>query len=138
MPARADPDADRAAIAGRLQRWTAAFNARDASGTCDLFAPNLVSTVPGALDDGRNAVCKRLSALLAKPKLQLHYSLDIREIIVAGDVAIVRLFWTLTIQRGAERDVSREAGMDIFQRQSDGTWSVARFLAFTVGAATRR
>lgn len=130
--ARADPDADRAAITERLQRWAAAFNARDASGVCNLFAPNLISTVPGALDGGRDAVCTRLAALLAKPDLQLHYSPDIREIIVSGDIAVVRLFWTLTTQTGADRDVSREAGMDISERQPDGTWSIVRFLAFTI------
>jgi steroid delta-isomerase len=136
--ARADPDADRAAITERLQRWAAAFNARDASGVCDLFAPSLVSTVPGALDGSRDAVCTRLAALLAKPDLQLHYSPDIREIIVSGDIAVVRLFWTLTTQTGADRDVSREAGMDIFERQPDGTWSIVRFLAFTVEPDAKR
>lgn len=129
---RADPDADRAAIAGRLQRWADAFNARDAAGTCDLFARSLISTVPGALDSGQDAVCARLAALLAKPDLKLHYGLDIREIIVSGDIAVVRLFWTLTTERGTHRETSKEAGMDIFERQPGGTWSIIRFVAFTV------
>jgi uncharacterized protein (TIGR02246 family) len=130
-PARADTEADRAAITGRLQRWAAAFNARDAAGACDLFARNLISTVPGALDGGRDAVCGRLAILVAKPDVQLHYSPDIQEIIVSGDIAVVRLFWTLTIQQGTQQHSSKEAGMDIFQRQPDGIWSIIRFLAFS-------
>jgi uncharacterized protein (TIGR02246 family) len=130
---RADPDSDRAAITERLQRWTIAFNTHDAAGICDLFAPDLVSTVPGDLDGGRDALCARLAVLQAKPVLQLHYdSPDIREIIVSGDIAVVRLFWTLTTQNGAERDVTTEAGMDIFKRQPGGKWSITRFLSFTL------
>jgi len=130
--ARADQDSDRAAITDRLQRWTVAFNARDAAGVCDLFARDLVSTVPEALDGSRDALCGKLSAVLAKPGLQLHYdSPDIREIIVSGDIAVVRLFWTLTARKGAEQSVSTEAGMDIFKRQPDGKWSIARFISFS-------
>jgi steroid delta-isomerase len=132
LSARADPDSDRAAITERLQRWTAAFNARDAAGTCDLFAPDLVSSVPGILDGSRDALCARLNALQAKPGLQLHYdNPDIREIIVSGDLAVARLFWTLTTRKGSEQDVTTEAGMDIFRRQPDGKWSIDRFLSFT-------
>ncbi len=132
MPARADLDTDKAAISERLQRWAAAFNARDSAGVCDLFSRNLIATVPGALDSGRDAVCARLATLLAKPDRQLHYSPDIREIIVSGDIAVVRLFWTLAIQQGTQRHTSKEAGMDIFQRQAGGTWSIIRFLAFSI------
>jgi uncharacterized protein (TIGR02246 family) len=131
--ARADPDSDRAAITERLQRWTTAFNTHDAAGICDLFAPDLVSTVPGDLEGSRDVLCARLAVLQAKPGLQLHYdNPDIREIIVSGDIAVVRLFWTLTTQNGAEQDVTREAGMDIFKRQPDGKWSITRFLSFTL------
>ncbi|MER8827663.1 nuclear transport factor 2 family protein [Mesorhizobium sp. M0938] len=132
LPASAEAEADKATITERLQRWAAAFNARDAGGICDLFADKLISTVPGALDSGRDAVCGRLAALLAKPDLQFHYQPDIREIIVSGDIAVVRLFWTLTTKRGDHREVSKEAGMDIFERQPSGTWSIIRFVAFTV------
>ena len=132
-PARSNTDSDRAAIVDRLQRWTAAFNAGDGSGICDLFAPDLVFTVPETLDGSRDVLCSRLDALLATPGLQLHYdSPDIREIIVSGNIAVVRLFWTLTARKGAVRDVSTEAGVDIFERDRDGRWSIARFVSFSI------
>lgn len=131
-PALADVDADKAAITARLQRWTEAFNTRDPAGVCDIFAPDLVSTVPEALDGSHDAICTRLAALLKKPELQLHYDRpDIREIIVSGDIAVVRLFWTLTARKGAVQNMDTEAGMDIFQRQPDGRWSIARFISFS-------
>ena len=97
-----------------------------------MFAPDLVATVPEGLDSSRDALCARLNDLLANSELQLHYdNPDIREIIVSGDIAAVRLFWTLTARKGSEQDVTTEAGMDIFKRQPDGRWSIARFLSFT-------
>lgn len=135
LPARADRASDRAAIAARLQGWAAAFNARDAAGACDLFAPDLVSMVPGAPEAGRDAVCKRLAAALAKPDMRLRYSPEICDIIVSGDIAVARLFWTLTAERNGKRETSTEAGMDLFRRQPDGKWSIIRFMSFPVEAA---
>jgi uncharacterized protein (TIGR02246 family) len=130
--AHADADSDKAAITERLRNWATAFNARDAAGVCDVFAPDLISTVPEALDGSHHALCKKLAALLAKPELKLHYdNPDIREIIVSGDIAVVRLFWTLTARQGTEQSVDTEAGMDIFKRQPDGKWSIARFISFS-------
>jgi uncharacterized protein (TIGR02246 family) len=132
MPARSDVDSDKAAITERLSRWADAFNARDAAGVCDVFAADLISTVPEVLDGTRDALCKRLTALLAKSDLSLHYDQpDIREIIVSGDIAVVRLFWTLSARKGDKQSVTREAGIDIFKRQPDGKWSIARFMSFS-------
>lgn len=129
--AHADPAADRAAIIERLHRWTAAFNARDAAGACDLFAPNLIATVPGMIDGSHDAVCGRIARVLGRHDLTLHYDEpDIREIIVSGDLAVVRLFSTLATRKEGVEDSATEAGMDIFERQPDGTWSIARYISF--------
>jgi steroid delta-isomerase len=129
--AHADVNDDQAAITQRLQRWTADFNAKDVAGTCALFAPDLISTVPGSVDVGRDVVCARIAALFVRTDVRFHYGLDIQEIRVSGDMAVVRLVWTLTVQRGAEQRSSREAGMDVFQRQPGGEWSIVRFMAFS-------
>ena len=135
MPAgaSASADDDRAQITRRLQDWAGAFNRRDASGVCDLFAQDLVSTVPDALDSGRDAVCERLAKVLSKPDVTLSYEPDIREIIVSGNLAVVRLFWTLTVESAGQRRTEREVGLDVFQRQPDGRWSIIRFMAFAAG-----
>ena len=44
--AHADEASDKAAITERLQRWTADFNSSDAVGVCDLFAPDLIYSIP--------------------------------------------------------------------------------------------
>jgi steroid delta-isomerase len=133
--AYADSEADKTAIVQRLQRWTAAFNAKDAAGTCDLFAPDLVYSIPEVVHGTRETMCSNLAALHARSDIKLRYDNPaIHEILVAGDVAVVRLTWTLTTETKGARDTTTEEGMDVFRRQPDGRWSIARFIAFTTRA----
>jgi len=62
------------------------------------------------------------------------YSFVIREILVAGDLAVVRLTWTFKIARPdtTGETVSQERGMDIFRRQPDGSWKIIRYMAYDV------
>ena len=130
-PALADAEADEAAIAARLGAWAEAFNARDASRTCDLFAADLVSSMRGRPDEGRDAVCRRIASALADRGVTLRYTPDIEEILVSGDLAVVRLVWTVTIQRGPSPAVTKEPGLDVFRREPDGQWRIIRFLAYS-------
>ncbi|MGA2638451.1 YybH family protein [Methylocella sp.] len=133
LPARADEAADKAAITARLRGFADAFNARDAAGFCDIFAPDLIATIPLAPEASREAICGNLDRLLARPDLRLHYDYpEIREIIVSGDIAVVRIMWTLTVRKGAEQDTTPEGGIDVFRRQPDGRWSIARTATFTM------
>ena len=116
----------------RFQRWTAAFNAKDPTGVCDLFAPDLVYSIPEVVHGTRDMLCANLAKMLARSDIQLRYdNPNVHEIVVAGDIAVVRLTWTLTTEVNGAKDTTTEEGMDIFQRQPDGRWSIARFIAFT-------
>ncbi len=85
----------------------------------------------------RETICANLAKMLASSDIQLHYgNPDVHEILVAGDVAVVRLTWTLTTQVIGAKDTTTEEGMDIVRRQPDGRWSIARFIAFTPRANT--
>ena len=136
--ARADLVADRAAIIESLHRWTAAFNARDPGGACQLFAPNLVAIMPGVTDGSRNAVCERIKRALSRGDLGLRYDEpDIQEIIVSGNLAVVRLFWTLHTRSAGAEEATTDTGMDIFERQPDGRWLIIRYMAFPNQSNTR-
>ena len=60
------------------------------------------------------------------------YALAIKEILVWGDVAVVRLTWTLTVRdKSKARDVtSVEPGLDVFRRQGDGRRRIVRYVAY--------
>ena len=122
----------KAAIAQRLNRWTAAFNAKDMQGVCDLFAPDLSYTVDNILNGTRDGLCGNVDKVLRTPGLTLSYAEPaIHEIIISGDLAVVRLTWTLTAEKNGARDVTTEEGMDVFRRAPDAVWSIARYITFT-------
>ena len=120
------------AIRGALAKWTADFNARDTAYICDLFTPDLVYDYRGFPERGHADLCGLLLRSLADRTKQFTYALDIKEIIVSGDMAIVRLVWTLTTTLpGAATPVeSKEPGLDVFRRQPDGHWRITRYIAY--------
>lgn len=132
VPARADSDSVRAEIRSALIRWRDAFNTGDTRDVCSLFAPDLIARNQGQPPTGFDAVCDRLRRVLRDPERSFHYALRIDEILVSGDLAVARLVWTLDVRRkGAARHaVSEEVGMDVFRRQPDGSWKIARFVSY--------
>ena len=134
VPALATDTADGAAtIRAELVDWTQAYNARQADKVCGIFSEDLRYKFGQVQDRGYSDVCTALRRLLGDETHRSHYTLDLREILVYGDIAVVRLIWTLdSSQPGSSATVrTLEPGMDIFQRQSDGTWKIIRYLAYT-------
>ncbi|HZX83371.1 MAG TPA: nuclear transport factor 2 family protein [Reyranella sp.] len=131
MPAAADTAAEKA-ILDALTRWTADFNARDASRICDLFAPDLRYDFRGLPERDYNAMCSALHRALGDRSKTLTYSFDIKEIIVSGDMAIVRLVWTSKLSQSNSGQVieTKEPGLDVFRRQPDGMWRISRYMAY--------
>ena len=130
-PTAAAPRDDIRAV---LDKWTKAFNSRDAGRVCDLFARDLVAAYQGQPERNYDAICALLSKSLRDRDKSYHYSLDLKEIIVSGDLAVVRLVWTLTVARkdGGVIETLEEPGIDVFRRQPNGSWKIARYLAFPV------
>ena len=77
-------------------------------------------------------ICNRLKQALTDGTRTYYYSSDIKEILVLGDIAVVRLVWTLTI-KCEDGDVTKsiESGMDLFRRQEDGSWKIMRYMAYS-------
>lgn len=120
------------AIRDALTRWTTAFNAGDAAQVCALFAGDLRYDYRGQPERGFDDVCALLRRSLGDRSRQYRYSLEIKEILVAGDLAVVRLTWTLEVKPAgaATGTVSQEPGMDIFRKQADGSWKIIRYIAY--------
>ena len=127
-PDQADSD-----IRAALMKWTADFNARNLSAVCDLFAPELRYDFQGLPERSYDDICKLLHTSLSDAGKRFTYLPPaIKEIIVSGNLAVVRLTWTLKVRNeGARGDVtSEEIGLDVFRRQPDGRWKIIRYIAF--------
>jgi uncharacterized protein (TIGR02246 family) len=131
-PSRADStEAAQNEIRSALEKWRAAFNDRDESLVCDIFAPDLVANYQGAPERDYASLCQALQTALRDPAGTYHYSLKISEILVYGDTAVVRLTWTLEIEEGdGPKETVEETAVDIFRHQTDGSWKISRYLAY--------
>jgi ketosteroid isomerase-like protein len=131
-PASAQTDAAaETAIRTALATWTRDFNARDGSRICDLFARDLRYDYRGFPERDYDTLCGLLRRSLADETKRFTYALNIREVIVSGEIAIVRLVWTLKVTTpGAAAAESKEPGLDVFRRQSDGSWKIVRYIAY--------
>jgi steroid delta-isomerase len=123
--ARADDAAD---IRARLETWARDFNDGNVDAACGLFSRSLVSDTRGQGESDYETRCAILTKVMRDPKRKFSYAPDIKEVIVEGDLAVVRLQWTLTISPGGE--TSTESGLDVFRKEPDGVWRIIRFMAF--------
>jgi uncharacterized protein (TIGR02246 family) len=120
-----------AAIRAALTQWMADFNAGRAEKVCDLFARDLVAQYRGQPERDWDALCDLLRRSLADRDKSYSYALAIREILVEGDLAVVRLTWTLKVRgKDAAETTSVEPGIDIFRRQADGSWKISRYIGY--------
>ena len=122
--------ASEAAIRDTLTRWTDDFNARRADRICDLFATELRYDFRGFPERGYRELCDLLQRSLSDPERRFSYALDIKDIIVSGDLATVRLVWTLTVNTSGAMTRTQEYGLDLFRRQADGSWKIVRYLGY--------
>jgi ketosteroid isomerase-like protein len=121
-----------AAIRDALMNWTTHFNTGAMGEICGLFAPELRYDYRGHPERGFEEICGLLQRSLNDRTKTYFYSLQIKEIIVSGDLAVVRLVWTLKVIPVGSTDetISEEPGMDIFRKQPDGSWKIIRYIAF--------
>jgi len=131
-PAFAQTASGEAEVRAALKQWMTDFNAGRADKVCDIFAPTLRADVDGFPERTFDVQCKVLQTVLASPDHTLSYAVDIKEILADGDMAAVRLVWTLTSKKKGsdETKVTEEQGLDIFGRSSDGRWQIIRFMSF--------
>ena len=133
LPAAAQPShAAQDAVRAALVQWTADFNAGNTQKVCDLFSPDLLYDYPGYPERTYKDICDLLQRSLADRTKRYSYALAIKEILVSGDLAVVRLVWTLKVVRNNAPDVhtSVEPGMDLFRKQPDGSWKIIRYIAY--------
>jgi steroid delta-isomerase len=128
--ARADDSAE-GEIRAALEQWRLDFNARKTDRICDLFATELRYDFQGLPEQNYEQLCARLNKALADTARTFNYGLDVKEVIVRGSFAVVRLTWisTLTTADG-KSETANEPGLDVFERQPDGAWKIIRYIAY--------
>ena len=118
-------------IRSAIESWRSAFNARDEDRVCSLFAPDLVANYQDERERDYSSLCEMLRAAVRDPYVTYRYSVEINEIMVYAETAVVRLVWALETEKaGSPKGTIEEPAVDIFHRQLDGSWKISRYLAY--------
>jgi ketosteroid isomerase-like protein len=118
-------------IRAALENWRSAFNDRDEQQVCDIFAPDVIANYEGEPERDFASLCQMLQTTVQDRERTYRYSLKINDILVYGDTAIVRVVWTLEIDKiNASKEIIEEPAVDIFRLQADQSWKISRYFAY--------
>jgi ketosteroid isomerase-like protein len=118
-------------IRAALEQWRDDFNAGRSDHICDLFAHDLRYDFQGLPEQNYALLCNRLHRALASQTQSYNYGLDIKEVIVSGDLAAVRLTWTSILTEKDGRQITEEEpGLDVFRRATGGEWKIIRYMSY--------
>lgn len=123
--ALADPAAE---VRARLLQWTEDFNAGRKAEACELFSRDLRSDYRGQGEADYATRCRLIERAIDNPLHRFHYEPSIKEIIVEGNLAVVRLDWLETVTPGDIKVL--EPGLDIFRKEPDGRWRIIRYMGY--------
>ena len=116
-------------IRGALADWVEAANAGDWKRAARVWAPDLVGWYPGQPDDTYAKEMDNASRPRAgRPRT--HYDVKVVEVIVSGDLAVVRDIWRFTTPADtANTKASVVRSYEVWKRQKDGEWKIARWIS---------
>lgn len=121
----------RAALAG----WVDAANREDWKAAARVWAPDLIGWYPGQPDD---TYAKELESA-ARPRAgrpHTRYEVNVVEVMVSGGMAVVRDIWRLTTAAGTpDSAISVVRSYEVWKRQNDGDWRIARWISAPEPAA---
>ena len=126
---------DEAAIRAKLAGWVTAFNAGDLKAAAGVWAPDLVGWSPEGDDDTYSREMVFASRAPGNPP-GATYALEINEVIVSGDLAVVRDTWTET-PRAEPAKARRFRSFEVWRRQPDGSWKISRWIDGPIHGAAK-
>ena len=110
-----------------------AFNRRDPAGIMALYARDIVLVYPGIPDSDYADLERSFAQMTAgTPGVTVRTSPNIEEILVSGDLAVVRVTWTTTTTETTPARVSTHQmrDMQVWRWEADGSWKFARGMHF--------
>ena len=127
-PAEDTTEADGEAISRASDEFVAAMKANDAEGLVSLYAANAVLMPPNdQAAQGSEAVQAWMQSFLDQFTME-DFNISAEELVVTGDWAFRRGTFAMTFSPAAGGEQIEDAGkfIEIWQRQADGSWKIAR------------
>jgi ketosteroid isomerase-like protein len=106
-----------------------AFNAVDPEGILSQYARDVILSYPGIPDMDYDTLAKAYAELRnRKPGVTEKTTPTIEEILVSGDLGVIRVMWTtVTTETDPPRQSTRHMkDLQIWRREKDGSWMFIR------------
>ncbi len=116
---------DEAVIRQTLAAWVAAYNSGDYATAGKVWAPDLIGWPASGPDDSFAREAEALKHAPQGKSPTTRYKLTIEEVMVSGDMAVVRDIWTEVPEQGQSKQFR---SYEVWRRQSDGAWKIARWI----------
>ena len=126
---------DVAALRSAIHKSADSFNRGDADAIMSQYARDIVLSYPGLPDLGYDALVESYREMVKRPPgVTVQTSPTIEEILVSGDLALIRLMWTTTTTETTppRQATRRMKDFQVWRRESDGTWKFARGMHFRI------
>lgn len=117
------------AIRAELAAWVEAANRSDWKAASRVWAPDLIGWYPGQPDD---TYAKEMeNAARPRPgRPPIRYEVNVVEVLVSGDLAVVRDVWRFTTKPGQpDSSVSVVRSYEVWKRQKNHEWKIARWIS---------
>lgn len=125
---------DVGAVKAALENLLRAYNRRDLDAAMAAYAPDALLSYPGTPDSGpahaRAAYARRFANA---PPFPVTISFRLEELQTSGDLAFARLLW-LVERDSDKKTLSRHKDLEVWKRQTDGSWALYRGLSFHLPA----
>ena len=110
-----------------LAEWVEAANRGDWKAALKVWAPDLIGWYPGSPDDTYAREAEN-AARTGEPRTK--YDLEIKEVLVAGSLAVVRDVWKFTTKATPGKPtVETVKSFEVWRRQPDGAWRICRWIS---------
>lgn len=113
--------------------WTTAFNNKDLTKSCQLFATNIVADYRGTPNKNYHTLCDGFKKVFSTAKKRYHYEFKLHEVYRSGDLAAVRITWYLKVYEDNQLiSSSQDEGIDIFRENNNGIWQIVNYLGYAI------
>ena len=121
-----------AQIRQALADWVKATNEGDRQRANSIWAKDLIGWYPGQPDDTYEKEMQAAARPQSGKKPRTTTAVTINEVLVSGDMAVVRDTWTFTREPSEAPDASSPdviRSFEVWRKQADGSWKIARWIS---------
>jgi len=132
MVSEAANASDRDEFTALFEHWTTAFNHKDLSATCALFAKNVSANYRGTPRKNYASICGGFKKIFHDPNKQYRYQFRLHQIYRSQNLAAVRITWYLQmLEKGKSLVHTQDEGLDVM-RKNQGQWQIVNYVGYQV------